>query len=261
MTKERNNIVVDQNDLKQLESRIHLYHEELVKLSTEDRKSLDKFLDITWCYHEFAIEGVVLSHLEIKSALDDRIISDSSLIPHYDAIKSFNLGVAKVKSDGAKKRLTLNINSVKEIHSLISSHTQGKSSSYRKEMPLHRQYAHDFSPPEKIPYRMRKFGEWIQTQTFKKTPVLLKAAAIHNRIMSIFPWHKNSGTIARLAMNLVLIHSGYPIALIPDVERQTYYENILVDLSHETDVRMVNFLKDSIDVFLHSMSKKLRVNF
>ena len=50
------------------------------------------------------------------------------------------------------------------------------------------------------------------------------------------------------------------IALIPDVERQTYYENILVDLSHETDIRMVNFLRDSIDVFLHSISKKLKVN-
>ncbi len=252
--------VVDQKELKALERRVEVYREVMEGLPEEETRSLTNYLDITWCYHEFAIEGVVLNHLEIKSALDPRIISDSSLIPHYEEVKAFYEGIKKVRADGRKRRLTLTINSIKELHTLIMGPTTGRASSYRREIPLHRQYAHDFSPPEKIPYRMRKFGEWLSSQTFRKMPPLLKASAIHNRLMAIFPWTKKSGPVARLIMNLVLIHSGYPVAVIPAVERQTYYDNIQMDLTHDSDVRMINFLNDSIKMFLYSVSKKLNVD-
>ncbi|MBU1238351.1 Fic family protein [Myxococcota bacterium] len=252
--------VIDQAEIKILEKRIISYREVMSGLPEEEVRSLMNFLDITWCYHEFAIEGIVLNHLEIKSALDDRIISDSSLIPHYDDVKCFYEGVKRLRVEAQKKRLSLSVNSIKELHTLISEPGSSKQNNYRKEIPLHRQYAHDFSPPEKIPYRMRKLGEFLQSQSFRKMPPLLKAASAHNKIMAIFPWSKKSGTLARLVMNLILLHSEYPVALIPDVERQTYYDNIQVDLTHDSDIRMVNFLNESICLFLNAIAKRLNMN-
>ena len=249
--------VLDQNDLSQLEEQISEYRGLLDSLSSEQNERLHEALDITACYHEFAVEGVVLNHLEIKSALDERIISDSSLIPHYEEVRAFYQGIRKIRQDGSKKRLTLTVKTIKELHETITVAVDSKALTYRKEIPLHRQYAHDFAPPNKIGYMMKKLGDWLQSASFRKMPPLLKAAGVHNRIMAIFPWPRNSGSLARLVMNLVLIHADYPMVMVPAVERQTYYDNIQADLSHDSDVRMVNFLAETINQYIVSISKRL----
>ncbi|MBN2723714.1 MAG: Fic family protein [Deltaproteobacteria bacterium] len=269
----RNNYptIMDPNELAQIETQIAEYNNLLDKLDEKSGSSkvegfgrnesprcqLENYLDITWCYHEFAVEGIVLNHLEIKSALDDRIISDSSLIPHYEDVRAYYYGIKRIRQDRTRKRLTVTINTIKELHEIITVAGDTKSHSYRKEIPLHRQYAHDFSPPEKIPYRMRKLGEWLQSAAFRKLPPLMQGASVHNKLMGIFPWPKNSGSLARLVMNQILVHSGYPPIMIPSVERQTYYDNIQSDLIHDSDVRMVNFLSETLVNYLNTVIKKL----
>lgn len=257
MARNNFNNSMDPNEITQIEEVINHFHRVLEKQSDGDRKVIENYLDITWCYHEFAIEGIVMNHLEIKSALDERIISDSSLIPHYEDVRAYYHGIKKIRADRGKKRLAVTINSIKELHDLITVNSDSKSHSYRKEIPLHRQYAHDFSPPEKIPYRMRKLGEWLQSAGFRKLPPLMQAASVHNRLMSIFPWPKNSGALARLVMNQILIHTGYPPVIIPSVERQTYYDNIQTDLLHETDNRMLAFLSETLVNYLNTVIKKI----
>ena len=40
----------------------------------------------------------------------------------------------------------------------------------------------------------------------------------------MFPFPTDSGKVARLLMNLLLLRSGYPPAIIHSTERQRYYE-------------------------------------
>jgi len=42
--------------------------------------------------------------------------------------------------------------------------------------------------------------------------------------MSIYPWPKNSGKVARLLMNLMLLKDGFPPVVIHSIERQRYYD-------------------------------------
>src|SRR5476651_108953 len=44
-------------------------------------------LDISWLFHDNALDGVVLSYSELKAAIDQRIISDVSLIPMYEEVR------------------------------------------------------------------------------------------------------------------------------------------------------------------------------
>ena len=42
--------------------------------------------------------------------------------------------------------------------------------------------------------------------------------------MAIYPWPKNSGKVARLLMNLMLLRDGFPPVVIHSIERQRYYD-------------------------------------
>jgi Fic family protein len=53
---------------------------------------------------------------------------------------------------------------------------------------------------------------------------ITRAVMAHFRILNIYPWTKNSGKVARLLMNFILIKHGYLPAVIHSIERQRYYE-------------------------------------
>src|ERR1051325_11842323 len=50
-------------------------------------------LDVSWIFHDNALEGVVLSYSELKAAIDTRIISDVTLIPLYEEVSNQKLAV------------------------------------------------------------------------------------------------------------------------------------------------------------------------
>src|SRR5579864_5387716 len=54
-------------------------------------------LDLSWIYHDHALEGVVLSYSELKAAIDSRIISDVTLIPMYEEIKHYKAAIEWVR--------------------------------------------------------------------------------------------------------------------------------------------------------------------
>ena len=58
--------------------------------TAELRQEFFDKLVISLIYHDSALEGEVLSHSEIKAAIDVNIISDSSLIPAYEEITNFH---------------------------------------------------------------------------------------------------------------------------------------------------------------------------
>jgi Fic family protein len=50
------------------------------------------------------------------------------------------------------------------------------------------------------------------------------AARVHYDLLRVFPFPQDSGKVARLLMNLILLRSGYPPAIVHSTERQRYYE-------------------------------------
>ena len=54
-------------------------------------------LDVSWIFHDNALEGVVLSYSELKAAIDQRIISDVTLIPMYEEVRNHKTAVDFVR--------------------------------------------------------------------------------------------------------------------------------------------------------------------
>lgn len=188
------------------------------------REFRDKLI-IGLIYHDSALEGEVLSHSEIKAAVDTSIISDSSLIPSYEEITNFHTAAQfAMEQAQAKRRVPLKLDFLRELYALLNPEGSSGGMPYRKENPLHRLYYHEIAPPEKISYRMRKLGEWLESSQFKTLHAIDKVAQLHWRLMAIFPWSKETGRLARIVSNFILEQENYPLAVIHSIDRQRYYE-------------------------------------
>jgi len=182
-------------------------------------------LDVSWIFHDNALEGVVLSYSELKAAIDQRIISDVTLIPMYEEVRNHKAAVDFVReASTAKKPPAVDLELVRKLYALLTPEEAAKGYPYRRENPLHRLYYHEIASPEKINYRMRKLGEWMESDEFNELHPITRATKAHFRLLSTYPWTKNSGKVARLLMNYILIRHGYLPAVIHSIERQRYYE-------------------------------------
>jgi Fic family protein len=184
----------------------------------------EKFM-ISWVYHDNALEGVVLTYHELRCAIDQDIVSDSSLIPTYDEIRAHKTAIQLVYELADRKRGAVGLETMKRIYAaMLPEVGDVKNVRYRKDTPLHRLYFHEIAPPEKISYRMRRLTEWLGTAEARNMSPVKLAAKVHFRLMHIYPFPKASGKLARLVMNLILLRSGYQPAIIHATERQRYYD-------------------------------------
>ena len=79
-----------------------------------------------------------------------------------------------------------------------------------------------FPNPLKVPELMGGFIDTVNRQAGELHPVL-SAARAHYGLVAIHPFADGNGRTARLLMNLLLIRSGFPPALLPVTERAGYY--------------------------------------
>jgi Fic family protein len=213
-------------------------------------------LDMSWIYHDSALEGVVYTFQELKTAIDptSTVVADSSMQPVCEEIRRHREALDHVRDYAVKKRLPLNLDVVKKIY-LILHPEEGdvKTVRYRKDIPQHRLYFHEYAPPDKITYKMRQVIDWVNDPETRRTrnPIRLAARA-HYDLLRVFPFTNDSGKVARLFMNLLLLRSGYPPAIVHSTERQRYYEAL-----KGSSATMTQIVQESIENNLASVEKML----
>jgi Fic family protein len=214
--------------LKTVEERMVSADERLAKTSEEFRRLYTERLDMSWIYHDAALEGVVYTEQELRTAVDPgvAVVPDSSLQPICDEIRRHREAIAYVRDMASKKRQPITGDVIKKIY-LILHPEEGdlKSVKYRKEIPQHRLYFHEYAAPDKIGHKVRQVIEWLNDPETRKTRNPMRIAGrAHYDLLRAFPFPHDSGKVARLFMNLLLMRSGYPPSIIHSAERQRYYE-------------------------------------
>jgi Fic family protein len=226
------------------------------------RWTLEEFqemYDISWIYHENGLEGVVLSYPEIKSAVDNKIISDVSLLPTYRDIKSQKQCIDLMREKAASKRFAVTIPWLKELHGKLVQDPED-AGVYRKDIPIHRTYFHEIAQPAKIEASLGKVLDYLKEKHDNDLHPIELAANVHHRFMRVFPFSLHSGILGRLLLNFVLIRSGSLPVIIHASDRQRYYEALR---GTERDFRtfvteaMENSLENAIRLF-SSMERSAR---
>lgn len=214
-------------------------------------------LDMSWIAHDSALEGVVYTVNELSSAVgpaDPTAPFDSSAQPAVEEIRRHREALNFVREQATKRRVPLTLDTVKKIYTVLHPEEGDiKTVKYRKDIPQHRLYFHEYAPPDKIAYKLRQVVDWVNDPETRRTrtPVRLAARA-HYDLLRVFPFATDSGKVARLVMNLVLLRSGYPPAIIHSTERQRYYEAL-----KGSSATMHVIVQDAIENSLTSIEKLL----
>jgi Fic family protein len=228
-----------------------------LKAQADDfRKRYEESLDMSWIYHDSALEGVVYTFEELRTALSGQPppVTDSSLQPTYDDIRRHKEAIEFVRENGAHKKLPITVDVVKKLF-LILHPEEGdlKTVKYRKDIPQHRLYFHEYAPPDKIAYKVRQVVDWLNDPETRKTRNGIRIAArAHYDLLRVYPFSADSGKVARLFMNLLLMRTGLPPAIIHSTERQRYYEALKG--SATTVLQMV---QEAVENALSSVEKLL----
>jgi len=213
-------------------------------------------LDLSWIAHDSALEGVVYTIQELKAAVDPTatFVGDSSLQPVVEEVRRHREALNFVREYAVKRKQPLSLDVIKKIYvTLHPEEGDVKTVKYRKDIPQHRLYFHEYSPPDKITYKMRQIVDWINDpETHRTRNGIRIAARAHYDIVRVFPFAHDSGKVARLFMNLMLLRSGYPPAIVHSTERQRYYEAL-----KGSSTTMNTIVQDAIENSLASIEKLL----
>src|SRR5690606_11596818 len=91
--------------------------------------------------------------------------------------------------------------------------------------------------------KVKAVFDWLASAEPKKLKTTMAVAAkMHFDLLRIFPFDKDSGKVVRLFMNLLLLRSELPPAIVHLTERQRYYEAL-----KSSQPTLVDMLTEAID--------------
>jgi hypothetical protein len=206
------------------------YAKILARLNTADpefRREYRESFDMSWVYHDSALEGVVYTYQELKTATDPSVGSvPDGMQPVCEEIRRHRQAIEYVRELAERKRIPITVDTIKKLYVILHpDEGDVKSVKYRKDIPQHRLYFHEYAAPDKIAYRVRQVIDWLNGPEPKKlkSPIRI-ASRVHYDLVRVFPFPNDSGKVSRLLMNALLMRAGYPPAIIHSTERQRYYE-------------------------------------
>ena len=239
-----------------VEQRYKKIQERLVKAGQPLLGEYEETFEMSWIHHDSALEGVVYTFQELRAAMDPTspVVPDSSLQPVCEEIRRHRQAIAYVRDLGERKRVPLNVDVVKKLFVILHPEEGDvKTVKYRKDIPQHRLYFHEYTAPDKIAYRVRQIMDWLNGPEAKKMKNPLRVGArVHYDLLRVFPFAQDSGKVARLLMNSILLRGGYPPAIVHSTERQRYYEALKGQMN--VIIQLVN---ESISNALASIEKRL----
>ena len=211
-----------------IEEHVARLHDLMLKADPEYLARFNQRFDMSWIYHDSAIEGVVYTQEELSAAFDQQLVSDPAMLSAYDEIRQHKAAIDLIREMADKRKAPpITLDTIKHIYcALAPEENENKGPPrYRKEMPVHRLYFHEIATPDKIGPKLRQLIDWVNSPEAKRAthPVRLAAKA-HYQLLHIYPFAKHSGKVARLFMNLLLLRNGFPPVIIHSTERQQYYE-------------------------------------
>lgn len=198
-------------------------------LNAEVLKNLEEWLKVELTYSSNAIEGNTLTRIETAEVIERGIsaaLTGKSLKDQLEAI-NHTTAIEFIKVLAKKKRghQFITEEDIKAIHKIILAGINDEwAGKYRESEVFIKGADVEFPLPYKVPYHMKEFIQWLETQQGKH-PVGVAADA-HFKLVSIHPFVDGNGRTARLLMNLILTINGYPMAIIRNEDRVKYLKAV-----------------------------------
>jgi Fic family protein len=189
-------------------------------LPPDAARELRERFEVRLTHHSTAIEGNTLTQSETQIVLEKGItIGGKSLIEHLEVIghreaMGFVLEIADA-------RTAMDERTIREIHGLVmKGQGDGSAGAYRTLKVMAAGTEFRYPDHLHVPRLMEEFVAWWNAPS-DLHPVPWASEA-HLRFVTIHPFRDGNGRVGRLLLNLALLRSGYPIAVIPVGRRAEY---------------------------------------
>jgi Fic family protein len=214
----------------------------------KSRDFLEKF-EMSWIYHDAALEGVVYTQQELLAALfPGKVAAEASLMPVVLEVRNHKAVCDYIREEAAasKKAAPITLTQIKRMHDLLIGNTpeamaaraaterrertekelskERERAGLRKDMPLHRTYFHDIAQPAKIQPALEKLVDYTASAEFREFHPIKQAATVQHMFLQIFPFTEHSGKVGRMCTNLLMLRNNYMPVIIHSIDRQKYYE-------------------------------------
>lgn len=228
--------ILDQIDALQqeIDSRRPLGEQELATIRDYFRVGLT--------YTSNALEGNSLTESETKVVIEEGItIGGKSLRDHNEAIGHAEAFEHMYACTGSKD---ITEDDICTLHRHFYTHVDAeKAGVYRKVKAIITGSKYPLPGPDEIPMQMKQFMADLANWREDQHPVEVAARA-HKEFVFIHPFVDGNGRVARLLMNLILLQSGYTIAIIPPVLRHEYIE--LLEEAHRDEKPFLEFIARAV---------------
>ncbi len=248
--------LLDDRILKRLTSSLaELNRHRPLKAST--LKKLREQFSVEMTYHSNAIEGNRLTLKETLLVLREGVtIKGKNLQEHLEAKNHEEAMNFLFEVVDSKKRLTLSHHLIRQLHQLVVKDTEASiAGTYRNTDVQILGSKHRPPPGYQVQEQMTKFLEKMTESKNKYHPVEFAALA-HHRFVAIHPFEDGNGRTGRLLMNLILMRSGYPIAIIQKNDRTKYY-NALDDADAGDVLGIVRIVAQAVERTLNIYLKAI----
>ena len=188
-------------------------------------RNLDDWFRIELTYTSNAIEGNTLTRRETALVVEKGLtVGGKSLTEHLEAHNHAH-ALDWLKEQVKRKPNSLTEKDILHIHNIILKGIDDANAGHYRSVPVRISGSAVVLPnPLKVPDLMHEFVEWLQHGGHLHAIEL--AAEAHYRLVTIHPFADGNGRTARLLMNMILLMSGYPAAIIRKRDRLAYISSL-----------------------------------
>lgn len=192
--------------------------------ASEQLKEVEQNFKVALIYSSNSMEGNTLTLSETEAFLRDGTLTSDKPIKDYHEAAGHAEAYDYMLSVAKNEQLEITEEMIKKLHYLIYIKLNQKEAGQYRDIDI---TGAEYRVPkaEELAHFMGHFMNQMQSSKGLMHPIEY-AAICHKRLMDIRPFKDGNGQIARLIMNLILLHAGYGLAIIPP-ELGDQYSNAL----------------------------------
>jgi Fic family protein len=208
-------------------------------LSADQEQRIWQKFRLDWNYHSNNLEGNSLTYGETKLLIMHGMTAQGKPLQHHFEITGHNEAINEIH-DAVKKQLPITETFLRQLHELILKQryqvdAQTADGSPTKKWIEVGQYKTQpnhvltqtgevfrFAEPFEVPAKMHDLLAEANTRPNSPAEGLLLASKLHYQFVLIHPFDDGNGRMARILMNLVLMQSGFPPAIIKTEAKEAY---------------------------------------
>lgn len=203
--------------------------------------------EIEMTYNSNAIEGNSLTLKETYLVINEGLtIKGKPLKDHLEAKNHQEALEYLYDLVDVNKKNTISENLIRALNQIVQQNIDKEwAGKYRNSAVIIG--GSDHKPPDalEIPKMMRNLIAWIKNNKNNLSSIEL-ASILHHKLVYIHPFFDGNGRTSRLAMNVILMQSGFPLVIVMKNDRKKYYQTL--SLADKGDyIPFVNFIARAVE--------------